>query len=107
MIALNREMPKNCLECPCMGTYDILNDKNEMYMLRICHGNYMTIYQTTRAQYDENKDIQQEWASLPRPEWCPWIDVGDAGLKWAMTYPDDYDDEERWHHNMAGFGGDY
>ena len=84
MIALNREMPENCLECPCMGTY-----ADEKYMFRICHGNYITIYQTTRAKYDENKNIQQEWMNLPRPEWCPWIDVGNAGLKWEVTYPND------------------
>lgn len=87
MIALNREMPKTCLECPCMGTYDIPNDNGKIYMFRICHGNYMTIYQTTMIEYKENKEIQQEWMNLPRPEWCPWIDVSNAGLKWIITIP--------------------
>lgn len=97
MIALNREMPKSCLECPCMGTYDIPNDKNEIYMFRICHGNYMTIYQTTAAKYKENENIQQEWMNLPRPNWCPWQEIDTT----------ERDDEYSWHHNMAGFGGDY
>ena len=87
MIALNREMPNTCLECPCMGTYDIPDDNKEIHMLRICHGNYMTIYQTAMTEYTENKDIQQEWMNLPRPEWCPWIDVGNANLKWTITIP--------------------
>jgi len=38
-------------------------------------------------EYKENKEIQQEWMNLPRPEWCPWIDVGNAGLKWTITIP--------------------
>ena len=87
MIALDREMPKHCLECPCMGTYDIPNDKNEMYMFRICHGNYMTIYQTTFSKYENNEEVQQEWMDLPRPEWCPWVDVGNAKLKWTIIIP--------------------
>jgi hypothetical protein len=70
-----------------MGTYDIPNDNGKIYMFRICHGNYLTIYQTTMAEYKENKDIQQEWMNLPRPEWCPWIDVGNANLKWTITIP--------------------
>jgi len=87
MIALNREIPKSCLECPCMGTYDIPNDSGKIYMFRICHGNYLTIYQTTMTEYKENKNIQQEWMNLPRPEWCPWIDVENANLKWTITIP--------------------
>lgn len=91
MIALNREMPSTCLECPCMGTYDIPNGNGKIYMYRICHGNYMTIYQTTMTEYKENKDIQQEWMNLPRPEWCPWIDIDikNANFKWTITFSDE------------------
>ena len=88
MIALNREMPKSCLECPCMGTYDIPNDSGKIYMFRICHSNYMTIYQTTMTDYKENKDIQQKWMNLPRPEWCPWVEMGNGDLKWTITIPE-------------------
>lgn len=106
MIALDREMPRHCLECPCLQTLFIPEGSAE-YWLRFCAGMGYTIYLTTAEDYNTKEEVRTEWIHFSKPKNCPWVDVGNAGLKWTMTYPDDYDDEERWHHNMAGFGGDY
>lgn len=82
MIALNREMPQDCLDCPCLGTYDIENR-----LMRICHANFKNIYQTTFDEYENNEEVQRKWMVLTRPEWCPWVDVGNANLKWTITIP--------------------
>ena len=108
MIALDREMPETCLECPCLQTYISPDDNADTEAwIRFCAANCYTLYHTTAEEYYASEKVKDEWIHFPKFEVCPWVDVSNAGLKWTMTYPDDYDDEERWHHNMAGFGGDY
>lgn len=106
MIALDREMPKTCFNCPCFVTYvlDKENIPNVQYLIRFCEAAKQEL---VVLEWDKSETIPDVWMNFSKPKWCPWVDVGNAGLKWTMTYPDDYDDEERWHHNMAGFGGDY
>ena len=75
MIALNREMPQDCFKCPCLGTYSIDDDDGELHLLRQCHACDKLIYHAVFSDYKKDKIIQQKWMNLPRPEWCPWIDL--------------------------------
>jgi len=106
MIALDREIPKTCFNCPCFATYTIdkENIPNIQYLIRFCEAAKQEL---VVLEWDKSETIPDVWMNFSKPNWCPWIDVGNGGLKWTMTFPDDCDDEERWHHNMAGFGGDY
>lgn len=45
MIALNRKMPQNCLDCPCLWTFGNIHDENlkETYAVRFCAASHQDI----------------------------------------------------------------
>lgn len=75
MIALNREMPKHCLECPCLQTLIIPEDSAE-YWIRYCAAGDFSMYITTSDEYNNNEGIQFEWIHFLKPEKCPLIEIG-------------------------------
>ena len=93
MIALNREIPKTCFECPCFATYAIDKEGNPniQYLIRYCQAANKSLI---NIEWDREESIPSIWMEFSKPEWCPWIDVGNAGLKWTMTFLDNYDNKE-------------
>lgn len=74
MIALNRKMPKNCLECPCLQTYVI--PESVEYMVRYCAAGDFSMYVTTSDEYNNNEDIRLKWIHFPKSKNCPLIEIG-------------------------------
>ena len=75
MIALNREMPKNCLECPCLQTLIIPEGSTE-YWIRYCAAGDFSMYVITSDEYNNNEDIRLKWFHFLKPEKCPLIEIG-------------------------------
>lgn len=96
MIALNRKMPKNCFNCPCFATYvlDKENIPNVQYLVRFCEAAKQEL---VVLEWDKSETIPDVWMNFLKPKWCPWQEIDTTK----------YDDEDRWHNSMAGFGGDY
>ena len=96
MIALNREMPKTCFNCPCFATYALDKEKipNVQYLVRFCEAAKQEL---VVLEWNKSETIPDVLMNFTKPKWCPWQEIDTT----------EYDDEDRWHHNMAGFGGDY
>ena len=96
MIALNREMPKTCFDCPCLATFaiDKENIQNIQYLIRYCQAARQDM---VFIEWDTSKITPDIWMNWNKPKWCPW-----------QTIYEDIDDEESaWHMSMAGLGGSY
>lgn len=96
MIALNREMPKICFNCPCFTTYVLDKEKfpNVQYLVRFCEAAKQEL---VVLEWDKSETIPDVWMNFTKPKWCPWQEIDTT----------EYNDGDRWHHSMAGFGGDY
>ena len=96
MIALNRGMPQNCLDCPCMQTIcmDKEEDYNIKYLIRYCAAAKQEMVILEQNVHDKIPDV---WMNWNKPKWCPWQTV----------YEDIDDEESAWHMSMAGLGGSY
>lgn len=75
MIALDREMPRHCLECPCLQTFFFPDGDAEIW-LRFCAANSYTLYQTTAEEYNTSEEVRLKWIHFPKFEVCPWIEIG-------------------------------
>ena len=75
MIALNRSMPKSCLECPCMQTHSIDDDYRPevIHLMRLCAAEGKQMVHV--KWYPESKHLPDNWINWERPEWCPWREV--------------------------------
>ena len=96
MIALNRKMPLNCFDCPCMATYAIDNEKikNVQHLIRYCAA---AKQEMVFIEWNKIETIPEVWMNWSKPKWCPWQEVHE-----------NIDDEESaWHLSMAGLGGSY
>ena len=67
MISLNKELPKICVNCPCMHTI-ILQD----VACRYCMAEYREIILIPKSEV-----YAQHWVYFEKPEWCPWIEKED------------------------------
>lgn len=96
MIALNRGMPENCFDCPCMATYAIDNEKikNVQYLIRFCAA---AKQEMVSIEWNKTETIPEVWMNWAKPKWCPWQKV----------YENTDDEESAWHLSMAGLGGSY
>ena len=65
------------------------NIPNVQYLVRFCEAAKQEL---VVLEWDKSETIPDVWMNFSKPNWCPWVDVGNAGLKWTMTFPDD---EER------------
>lgn len=96
MIALNRRMPKNCLDCPCLLTFGNIPDgeSKETYAARFCAASHREL-----CIYKEIKDfpLPDSFYNFSKPKWCPWQEI----------YENVDDEESAWHMSMAGLGGSY
>lgn len=79
MIALNRQMPQNCFECPCLQTYAIDSDENPyiQYLLRQCAARGQTM---VTIKWSIGTHAPDEWTNWSKPEWCPWIELEDNNV---------------------------
>jgi len=102
MIALKRDKPKKCLDCPCLWTLgDIISTTdNKKYAARFCAAAHKEI-----CVYEELEDmpLPDSWMKFSIPDWCPWIELPNYN---ACVNIDD-EEERRWHLSMAGLGGSY
>lgn len=73
MIGLNREKPKNCLDCPCFATYDFKDEQDKEHMIRWCQATNKMLFHTERKNYDENEKVREQWMNFKIPIFCPWI----------------------------------
>ena len=71
MIALNREMPRRCLDCPCMSTFIFEKDN---LAARVCMASFVGILY--KCKLDET--VSNEWMDFPKPSNCPWIDMSES-----------------------------
>ena len=96
MIALNRKMPQNCLDCPCLATFaiDKENIQNIQYLIRYCQAARQDM---VFIEWDTSKITPDIWMNWSKPKWCPWQEV----------YENVDDEESAWHMSMAGLGGSY
>ena len=74
MIALNRELPQTCYECPCFQTLTCSDDM-ETYMIRRCAAAGSIIYETTLRKYHNDKEIEKRWFDFTKPANCPWEEI--------------------------------
>ena len=95
MIALNRGMPQNCLDCPCMQTYAIEEKENTQHLIRYCAAAKQEMISIEWKIFEPLP--YGTWMNWPKPKWCPWQTV----------YEDIDDEESAWHMSMAGLGGSY
>lgn len=79
MIALNRGMPTNCLDCPCLQTL-MFSEGGEEIWARLCAAMGKTIFVTTYEEYNSNEKIQMDWIHFSKPTHCPWISIEDGEL---------------------------
>ena len=71
MIALNRKMPRNCMDsCPCLQTVMLKNKRGEEAIGRFCVAAGKIIYYC-----DVSDNPPDEWVNFKKPSWCPWIDM--------------------------------
>lgn len=77
MIALDRELPKECIGCPCLLTTAVPIDESRQRLFRACSAYSTKII--VRKDYVIGEDIpkEDEWFSFSKPEWCPWIELED------------------------------
>lgn len=96
MIALNREMPKTCFDCPCLATFAINkeNTQNIQYLIRHCQAARQDM---VFIEWNISEAIPDVWMNWNKPKWCPWQKV----------YENIDDEESAWHMSMAGLGGSY
>lgn len=73
MIALERDMPQQCLHdnCPCMQTITAEDEHGRKVMARLCMAHGGTIL----CIYDLTDNPPEEWMEFKRPSWCPLIDM--------------------------------
>lgn len=74
MIALNRPMPRDCFECPCMETLciDKENVQNVQYLIRYCAA---TKQEMVVIEWDTSESVPDVWTNWEKPKWCPWIKI--------------------------------
>lgn len=96
MIALDRNMPKDCFACPCMQTLciDKENIQNVQYLIRHCAA---AKQEMVVIEWNTSESVPDVWMNWPKPKWCPWQEV----------YENVDDEESAWHMSMAGLGGSY
>ena len=95
MIALNRKMPKDCFDCPCMQTYAIEEEENIQYLIRYCAAAKQNMVSIKWKTFEPLP--YEAWTNWSKPKWCPWQEV----------YENVDDEESAWHMSMAGLGGSY
>ena len=71
MIALNRDLPQTCYDCPCFQTF-FLNDD---IMVRQCGATDIVLYSTSLEKFMNDKEIQNRWFNFTKPVNCPWRKV--------------------------------
>ena len=76
MIALDRELPKECIGCPCLATINVSTDKFER-LFRVCQADSMNVIVIRDHKIGEDIPKEDEWFSFSKPEWCPWIELED------------------------------
>ena len=96
MIALNRNLPKTCFNCPCFTTYvlDKENILNVQYLVRFCEAAKQEL---VVLEWNKSKTIPDVWMNFSKPKWCPWQEIETTK----------YDDKYSRHHSMVGFEGNY
>ena len=72
LIALKREMPNSCFQCPCMETLysDASKTEDIKSSYRICKAANMVL--VGPAVLTEKDIIPKEWLEFSIPAWCPW-----------------------------------
>lgn len=74
MIALDRELPENCLCCPCYGHIHVTSGTlEEDTLVKVC----MPLSRVMDSMKWKKGDPtpQDEWYNFKKPEWCPWIEI--------------------------------
>lgn len=94
MIALNRKMPKDCFDCPCMQTYAI-EEENIQHLIRYCAAAKQNMVSIEWKLFEPLP--YETWMNWSKPKWCPWQEI----------YENTDDEESAWHMSMAGLGGSY
>lgn len=77
MIALDRDLPQTCADCPCYQTlhvYGLLALEPNILMHR-CAANGEII--NTMGWREGDPAPPDEWYDFTKPEWCPWINYGE------------------------------
>jgi len=74
MIYLDRKMPKDCFDCPCLQTFTRVPNgtTHTKYWIRLCAAQNRIIFQFMCKDKDVIGDIPNEWINFTKPTWCPW-----------------------------------
>ena len=77
MIALNKNLPIKCFDCPCFQTLTIPDvDKDLTHWIRFCAAAGKIIFKCAPQPEDDiSMQIPTEWMCFKKPEWCPWIEI--------------------------------
>lgn len=96
MIALDRNMPKDCFACPCMQTFTIdkENIQNVQYLIRYCAA---AKQEMVTIEWNTSENIPDVWMNWSKPKWCPWKEI----------YSNGKDEEYAQRMFAAGLGGSY
>lgn len=75
MIALDRDLPLSCFNCPCLETLRLsLPEEKKMQLFRICKArSRQDIIKS--IIYSKGDELPQDWMNFPIPEWCPWKEI--------------------------------
>lgn len=97
MIALDRNLPRTCFECPCLATFaiDKENIPNVQYLIRNCEA---AKQEMVVIEWDKTESVPDVWMNWTKPKWCPWKEIKEENSN---------DDDSYWHMSMAGLGGSY
>ena len=68
MIALKMDLPKSCLNCPCLETIMV-----DGVAGRFCRASSNPIVTIPVSEIEDN----QKWMEFAKPEWCPLIEMED------------------------------
>ena len=70
MIALDREIPSSCFECPCFQVLKASDEKGKIqYLVQYCAESGEII-----RKRDIEEPIPPDWIYEGRMEWCRWME---------------------------------
>lgn len=75
MIALDKNLPRTCIGCPCLQTMHVhdVTKNNQGLLIGLCAADKKIIKKIEWEEGDLAPSI--EWFDFPKPDWCPWISI--------------------------------